>query len=108
MPDAFKDAMDRILNWSGGSYVGLATLTAIGLAIAEFVSGKPSYILGPDGKNQIWVIHEAPTWFVGMAGVYMAILGLFWLGRPINTYIAQKGTKPTDPAPAPEERPLEK
>jgi len=107
MPSPVKDWIDKLLNWSGGSYVGLATLTVLGLGIAEFISGTPMVVAFPDGRAEIFIIHTAPNWLVTLGGIYMAILGLFWLGKPVNTYIAQRGNPPPEPAPSPPERPLE-
>lgn len=103
-----REWIDKALNWSGGAYVGLSTLTVLGLAIAEYSSGAPVTIVGPDGKNIVYLVHHAPDWLVGPIGLYTVILALFWAGKPINTYIAQKGTPPPDPAPAPAQRPMEK
>ena len=101
----FRELIDKIFNWSGGAYVGLSTLVINGMAVAEYASGTPMVVSFPDGRSHIFIVHAAPQWFVGLAGVYMAILGLFWLGRPINTYVnakaAEKGTPPTSPAPEP-------
>jgi hypothetical protein len=109
MASALRDWIDRALNWSGGAYVGLSTLTIIGLAIAEYCTGEPVSIVGPDGKNIIYIVHKAPEWYVGLVGIYTVILGLFWAGKPLNTWVAQKGTPPPpSPAPTPEERPMEK
>jgi len=105
---SLRDWIDKALNWSGGAYVGLSTLTVLGLAIAEFVSGTPVSIVGGDGRNQVWTVHRAPEWFTTTAGVYVIILTVFALSKPVNTLIAQKGPAPSAPAPAPEERPMEK
>lgn len=106
---ALKDFIDRCLNWSGGSYVGLATLAIVGMAVAEYASGTPNYILGPDGKNIIYIVHKAPDWFVGTVGIYTVILGLFWIGKPINTYVNSKaGAAPTEPTPTPTTIPMQK
>ena len=94
----FKDYIDKMLNWSSGSMVGAATLTILGLAIAEFLSGSPTYITGPDGKNIIYIVHKAPEWFVSAIGVYTIILTVFAMSKPINTLVAQKGDKAADPA----------
>jgi hypothetical protein len=61
-----RGVMDWIFNWSGGAYVGLSTSTVLFLAVAESYKGG-------------W---KAPDWFVGNVGIYMVILGLFWLGKP--------------------------
>ena len=87
----FREWVDKLLNWSGGAYVGLSTIVVLGLAVAEFVSGTPSFVVGPDGKNQMWVTHTAPEWFVSAVGVYTIILTVFALSKPINTLIQQKG-----------------
>jgi len=109
MPTAIKDYIDRMLNWSGGSYVGLATLSIVGLALAQYVAGEPVSIVGPDGKPVLYIVHKAPEWFVGPIGVYTVILGLFWIGKPINTYVdAKSGKPPTEPVITPVERPMEK
>ena len=105
----FRDLIDKIFNWSGGAYVGLSTLVVNGMAIAEYASGTPMVVSFPDGRSQIFITHAAPQWYVGLAGVYMAILGLFWIGKPINTYVnAKAGATPTEPAPAPATIPLQK
>jgi hypothetical protein len=104
----FRDLVDKAFNWSGGAYVGLSTFTVLGLAIAEYLSGSPTYITGPDGRNIIYIVHRAPEWFVNSIGVYTIILTVFAMSKPINTLIAQKGNPPPEPAPAPAERPLEK
>lgn len=105
----FRDLIDKALNWSGGAYVGAATLVVLGLAVAEYAAGSPNYILGPDGKNVIYILHKAPDWFVGPIGLYTVILGLFWIGKPINTYVNSKaGATPTEPTPTPTEIPLQK
>ena len=105
----FRDLIDKLLNWSGGAYVGLATLAIVGMAIAEYASGTPNYIIGPDGKNIIYIVHKAPEWFVGPIGIYTVILGLFWIGKPINTYVnAKAGATPTEPTPTPTTIPLQK
>ena len=103
-----RDVIDKMFNWSGGAYVGLATLTVFGLAVAEYVIGVPQSVAGPDGKNLILTIHKTPDWFVNSIGVYTIILTVFAMSKPINTLIAQKGTPPPTPAPTPEERPMEK
>ena len=106
---AIKDYIDRVLNWSGGSYVGLATLVVLGMGVAEFISGTPMVVVMPDKTAQIYITHAAPQWLVGLAGIYVAILGLFWIGKPINTYVdAKAGKPPTEPVITPVERPLEK
>jgi len=98
----FRDAIDKFFNWSGGAYVGLSTMVILGLAVGEFVSGHPSYVIGPEGKNVIYIVHEAPEWFVSAVGVYTIILTVFALSKPINTLITQKGqaagTTPPDEA----------
>jgi hypothetical protein len=94
----FREYVDMAVNFSGGAYVGISTLVINGMAIAEYASGKPSYILGPDGKNIIYVIHEAPQWYVGTIGIYTVILSLFWLGKPINTIVEARAAKTADPA----------
>ena len=103
-----RDWIDKGLNFTGGSMVGLSTLTILGLAIAEYASGSPTYITGPDGRNIIYIVHKAPEWFTSAVGVYTIILTVFAMSKPINTLVAQKGTPPPDPAPTPAERPLEK
>jgi hypothetical protein len=103
-----REAIDKVFNWSGGAYVGLSTLTVLGLAVAEYAAGAPVSVVGPDGKNIIYMAHHAPDWFVNSIGVYTIILTVFAASKPINTFIAQKGTPPPAPAPAPEERPMEK
>ncbi len=105
---ALRDMIDKAFNWSGGAYVGLSTLVVLGMAVAEFVSGTPMVVSFPDGRSQIYIVHAAPAWFTSAIGIYTVILGLFVAARPVNTYIAQKGNPPPTPAPAPEERPLEK
>ena len=105
----FRDLIDKIFNWSGGAYVGLSTLIINGLAVAEYASGIPNYIIGPDGKNIIYMVHKAPEWYVGTIGIYTVILGLFWIGKPINTYVNSKaGATATEPTPAPVTIPLQK
>jgi hypothetical protein len=102
----FKDLIDKIFNWSGGAYVGLSTLVINGMAVAEYASGTPNYILGPDGRNIIYIVHKAPEWYVGTIGIYTVILGLFWMGKPINTMIDAKAKAVADPAaPKPEGSP---
>jgi len=96
----FREWVDKLLNWSGGAYVGLATLVVLGLAVAEFISGSPSYVLGPDGKNVIYIVHKAPEWFTSAVGVYTIILTVFALSRPINTLIQQKGVASATTSPA--------
>lgn len=108
MPPGLRDIVDKMFNWSGGAYVGLSTFIVLGLAIAEYLSGSPTYITGPDGRNIIYIVHKAPDWFVNSIGVYTIILTVFAMSKPINTLIAQKGTPPPAPAPTPEERPMEK
>jgi len=104
-----RDWIDKVFNWSGGAYVGLSTLVINGMAIAEYLSGNPMVVSFPDGRSQIFITHAAPQWYVGLAGVYMAILGLFWLGKPINTYVnAKAGATPTEPAPVSTTIPLQK
>jgi hypothetical protein len=105
---ALRETIDKLLNWSGGSYVGLATLITFGLALAQYISGEPMVLTLPDGKFQIYMVHKAPDWFVGSVGIYTVILAVFAASKPINTWISQKGTPPPAPAPAPEERPMEK
>jgi hypothetical protein len=103
-----RDWIDKLLNWSGGAYVGLSTLVILGLAVAEYCNGAPVSIVGPDGKNVIYLVHRAPEWFTSAVGIYTIILTVFAMSRPINTFIAQKGSAPTTPPPAPAERPMEK
>jgi hypothetical protein len=106
---ALRDLIDKLLNWSGGSYVGLATLTIVGLAIAEYATGTPMVVVMPDKTAQIYITHAAPQWFVGPVGVYTIILGLFWIGKPINTYVNSKsGAPPTEPTTPPVTIPLQK
>ena len=89
-----KDLMDRILNWSGGSYVGLSTLTTVILAIAQFISGEPVILQGKDGP-EIWIIHRVPEWWVAVPfGVFMVILTLYVAQKPVNTWIGNKGPSP--------------
>jgi len=104
----FRDLIDKAFNWSGGAYVGLSTLVVLALAVAEYASGTPTYITGPDGKNIIYLVHRTPDWLVNSIGIYTIILTVFAMSKPINTLIAQKGNPPPAPTPAPEERPLEK
>ena len=105
----FRDFIDKIFNWSGGAYVGLSTLVINAMAVAEYASGTPNYILGPDGKNIIYIVHKAPEWYVGTIGIYTVILGLFWMGKPINTYVNSKsGSAPTEPAAPAVTIPLQK
>jgi len=92
-----KEFIDRLLNWSGGSYVGLATLTMLGLAVAEYVSGSPFTVQGPKGV-EVWVLHKAPEWFVGTVGLYTVILGLFVAKKPISS-IADRLSKKADAPP---------
>ena len=87
----FREWVDKLLNWSGGAYVGLSTIVVLGLAVSEFISGSPSYVLGPNGNNVIYIVHKAPEWFVSAIGVYTIILTVFALSKPINTLIQQKG-----------------
>ena len=61
-----KEFMDKVFNWSGGVYVGLSTLTILFLAVAQ-------------AWKHNWI---APDWFVNNFGIYVIILGLFWLGKP--------------------------
>lgn len=96
----FRDFIDKILNWSGGAYVGLSTLVINGMAVAQYAAGKPAYILGPDGRNIIYIVHEAPEWYVGTIGIYTVILGLFWMGKPINTFVDAKAAAKATPDPA--------
>jgi hypothetical protein len=103
-----RDWIDKLLNWSGGAYVGLSTLVILGLAVAEYASGTPTYITGPDGKNIIYIVHRAPEWFTSAIGIYTIILTVFAMSKPINTLIAQKGTPPPEPAPVEPARPMEK
>lgn len=103
-----REWVDKTLNLSGGAYVGLSTFVVLGLAVAEFSSGAPVTLVGPDGKNIIYMVHHAPDWFVNAVGVYTIILTVFAMSKPLNTFIAQKGTPPPEPAPAPPERPMEK
>ena len=99
---SFKDLIDKIFNWSGGAYVGLSTLVINGMAVAEYASGTPNYILGPEGKNIIYIVHKAPDWYVGTIGIYTVILSLFWLGKPINTMVEARAAKAADtPVPKP-------
>lgn len=107
MTSAMRDWIDKTLNWSGGAYVGLSTLVVVALAVAQYAAGEP-VVVKVDGKDVIYMVHRAPEWYVGLVGIYTVILGLFWAGKPLNTYIAQKGTAPSPPAPAPEPRPMEK
>jgi len=101
----FRDLIDKVFNWSGGAYVGLSTLVINGMAIAEYASGTPLVVSFPDGRAQLFIVHTAPQWYVGTIGIYTVILGLFWVGRPVNTWVnakaAEKGTPPTTPAPEP-------
>lgn len=96
---AFKELIDKIFNWSGGAYVGLATLTAIGLAIAQYAAGTPMVVVMPDGKAVVYIVHQAPEWFVGTVGLYTVILALFWAGKPINTWVNAKALPPDPAAP---------
>lgn len=107
MVSAVRDWIDKTLNWSGGAYVGLSTLTIVALAVAEYAAGVPQ-VVQVDGKDVVYMVHRAPEWYVGTIGIYTVILALFWAGKPLNTYIAQKGMAPSAPAPAPEPRPMEK
>jgi len=105
----FRDLIDKIFNWSGGAYVGLSTLVINGMAIADYISGNPMVVSFPDGRSQLYVTHAAPQWYVGTIGLYTVILGLFWIGKPINTYVnAKSGATPTEPAPTPTTIPLQK
>lgn len=92
----FKDFMDRAFNWSGGVFVSLASITVLGLAIAEYAAGTPTYITGPDGRNIIYMVHRAPEWFVSAVGVYTIILTVFAMSKPINTLV-NKGQPPATP-----------
>lgn len=106
---SFRDLIDKALNWSGGAYVGLSTLVVNGMAIAEYASGTPTVVTFPDGRSQMFITHAAPEWYVGTIGLYTVILGLFWMGKPINTYVNSKaGATPTEPAPTPATIPLQK
>lgn len=75
--EAMKDFMDRILNWSGGTYVGLSTLVMLGLAVAQAWNNK-------------WT---APEWFVGGVGLYTVILALFVARQPIASLADRLGKK---------------
>ena len=87
----------------------MATLVVLGMAIAEYAAGHPFSVTGPDGREVIYIIHEAPAWFVGPVGIYTVILGLFWIGKPINTYVNSKaGATPTEPTEPPVTIPLQK
>ena len=104
-----RDWIDKIFNWSGGAYVGLSTLVINGMAIAEYASGQTMVVSFPDGRSQLYVTHAAPQWYVGTIGIYTVILGLFWMGKPINTYVNSKtGAAPTEPTPTPATIPLQK
>lgn len=104
-----RDLVDKIFNWSGGAYVGLSTLVINGMAVAEYCSGSPMHITGADGKNIIYILHKAPDWYVGTIGIYTVILGLFWMGKPINTFVNSKaGASPTEPAAPPTTIPTQK
>jgi len=94
---AIRDWMDKLVNWSGGAYVGLSTIVILGLAVAEFISGSPVTIVGPDGRNIVYLTHHAPDWFVSAIGVYTIILTVFAMSKPINTLIAQKGNAGVTP-----------
>lgn len=102
-----RDFLDRIFNWSGGSYVGLATLMIFGMALAQFIIGEPVAFL-VDGKTVLRVVHKAPDWLVSPVGVYTVILGLFVVAKPINTLVSKVTPAAPAPASAPAERPLEK
>ena len=108
MPEAIKDRIDKLINLSGGSYVSLATMTVLGLAIAEFISGHP-FAVTENGREVTYIVHTAPEWFVSAVGVYTIILGVFALSKPVNTYVNSKaGATPTEPTPTPTTIPLQK
>lgn len=94
---AIRDLMDKLVNWSGGAYVGLSTIVILGLAIAEYCNGAPVSIVGGDGKAVIYMVHRAPEWFTNSLGVYTIILGAFAISKPVNAYIAQKGNAGVTP-----------
>ena len=98
---AIKDRIDGILNWTGGSYVGASTLTVLGLAIAEFCSGKPVSVAGPKGP-EIYILHQTPEWLIGVPfGVFMIILTLYVAQKPVNTWIGNRtGVEKPPPAGA--------
>jgi len=95
---AFRELIDKVLNWSGGAYVGLSTLVINGMALAQYAAGTPMVVVMPDGRATIYIVHQAPEWYVGTIGIYTVILGLFWMGKPINTMVDARAAKATDPA----------
>jgi hypothetical protein len=87
-----KELMDRLLNWSGGTYVGASTLVVLGLAVAEFALGVPVLV-----GDEIRYVHKAPEWLIAVPmGVYAVILTLYVVQRPVNTLVEKKngGEKP--------------
>lgn len=95
MKTAIRDLMDKILNWSGGAYVGLATLTIVGLAVAQYAAGEP-LVLRVNEKDVVYMVHRAPEWFVSSIGIYTVILALFAAGKPINALV-NRGQQPAPP-----------
>jgi hypothetical protein len=96
MKTSIRDLMDKALNWPGGSYVGLATLTIVGLAVAQYAAGEPQ-VLRVNDRDVVYMVHRAPEWFVGGIGIYTVILGLFAAGKPISALVT-RGQSPPPPA----------
>ena len=68
-----KDRMDWLLNWSGGTWVGLSTLVMLSLAVGEFIKTG-----------------HAPAWFVDTFGLYVVLLTLYVAQKPVNQWVGSK------------------
>ncbi len=95
MSATIRDLMDKALNWPGGAYVGLATLTIVGLAVAQYAAGEPQVVHVND-QDVVYLVHRAPEWFVGGVGIYTVILTLFAAGKPLSALVS-RGQATTGP-----------
>lgn len=91
---SFATAFDQ----RGGTWVGISSASVAVMALLEFVTSGIK--AGVPGWHPV-----APAWFVGVpAGIYLAILGCFVIGKGANYYMDSRYNSPMGERPKPAEK----